>query len=47
VQTPRRCGQALRAGDLFRTGFGDRGLRISWLIVGIRLFSSRVYSKLN
>jgi hypothetical protein len=36
VQTPRFCGQACIAGTLFRAVCGDRGLRISWLIVGIR-----------
>ncbi len=36
VQTPRRWGQPFRAGTLFRTGFGERGLRMSWLTVGIK-----------
>jgi hypothetical protein len=35
VQTPRFWGQASRAGALFLLLTGSRGLRISWLIVGI------------
>src|SRR6187431_3303052 len=36
VQTPRFCGQASSAGTLFLIFWAVRGLRISWLIVGIR-----------
>src|SRR3990167_7208387 len=39
VQTPRRWGEPSRAGTLLRVGLGLRGLRISWLIVGIRNLS--------
>lgn len=46
MQTPRRCGQAFSAGALLRTGLGDRGLRINWLIVGMRPFSLPVLPKL-
>ena len=35
MQTPRFCGQASSAGTLFRLFWAVRGLRISWLIVGI------------
>jgi hypothetical protein len=35
VQTPRFCGQASRAGTLLLSRTGVRGLRTSWLIVGI------------
>jgi hypothetical protein len=35
VQTPRFWGQASSAGTLFRLFCAIRGLRISWLIVGI------------
>jgi hypothetical protein len=35
VQTPRFCGHACIAGTLLRAVCGCRGLRISWLIVGI------------
>src|SRR5688500_8209215 len=35
VQTPRRCGHPFRAGTLFREGLSWRGLRMSWLTVGI------------
>ena len=33
--TPRRCGHPFRAGTLLREGLSWRGLRISWLTVGI------------
>jgi hypothetical protein len=36
VQTPRFCGHPVNAGTLLRFGFSPRGLRINWLIVGIR-----------
>jgi hypothetical protein len=35
VHTPRRCGQAFRAGTLLFSTGAWRGLRISWLIVGM------------
>ena len=35
VQTPRFCGQFLRAGLLLLSCVSSRGLRTSWLIVGI------------
>src|SRR4051794_31649840 len=35
VHTPRFWGQASSAGTLFRLFWADRGLRISWLMVGI------------
>src|SRR5690348_6779900 len=38
VQTPRFCGLPCSAGTLFRFGLNPRGLRISWLIVGIQTF---------
>jgi hypothetical protein len=34
-QTPRRCGHSIKAGTLFFTVRGERGLRINWFIVGI------------
>jgi hypothetical protein len=37
VQTPRFCGLFCRAGDLLFTRSVVRGLRISWLMVGIGL----------
>jgi hypothetical protein len=36
VQTPRFCGQASIAGTLLRRITFARGLRTSWLIVGMR-----------
>src|SRR5438309_7119427 len=35
VQTPRFCGQPCMAGCFGRDFCGTRGVRISWLIVGI------------
>src|SRR5438552_5284783 len=35
TQTPRRCGQSVRAGDFDFTATLRRPLRISWLIVGM------------
>jgi hypothetical protein len=37
VQTPRFCGLFSSAGDLLFAPTETRGLRISWLIVGIGL----------
>src|ERR1700719_862042 len=37
VQTPRRCGEPLRAGVLVFSAFDSRPLRTSWAIVGTRL----------
>jgi hypothetical protein len=55
VQTPRFCGHACIAGTLLRFTSGLRGLRISWLTVGIlarlldllfkRKFSRHFFSK--
>ena len=39
VQTPRFCGHACMAGTLFRLPGVSRGLRINWLIVGIRRYA--------
>src|SRR6476659_4745646 len=36
VQTPRRCGEPLRAGVLVFSAFDSRPLRTSWAIVGTR-----------
>src|SRR6185437_12757 len=38
VQTARFWGHCWSAGTLLRLGFSPRGLRINWLIVGIRTF---------
>src|SRR5918996_2290296 len=35
VHTPRRCGHASSAGTLLRAGSPLRGLRTSWLVVGM------------
>jgi hypothetical protein len=40
VQTPRRCGQASRAGTLLFATTRLRGLRTSWLIVAMQSVSS-------
>jgi hypothetical protein len=41
VHTPRLCGQAFRAGTLLFSTGAWRGLRISWLIVGMSEFPEK------
>src|SRR5215472_3556865 len=47
VQTPRRCGEPLRAGVLVFSAFDSRPLRTSWAIVGTRYPSGEIRLELE